>query len=345
MPKEVYLKYKSKKDENKSKIILVKSGDFFATYGNDAQIVADKLNLNIVSEQVDGEDIPITCFPAKDIENVLKELAEAAIDKEKTYVVLVVSETEDGKPYEYFVPATASFSDDDDSASESDDENTSDTEPSPKIDIVEATEAAKADEVSLHPNEVKSGANQKLHVPTYEELKQSELYMPIVDMESLTEGEIARAAQNKLSGEMDLRTFLYCWLHFNLRDTPGYAKQFLLKSKSLAKGIEYIQDHLKKAAKTSGSVGIGESKVIQLFLEYLRLDDAQIAAEKAKKEADRKAKAAEKAKQAKKNKSSAKASKSADKKDAAKGTTSSKKRSSAPKAATNQSVMSLFDMM
>ena len=115
-------------------------------------------------------------------------------------------------------------------------------------------------------------------------------------------------------------------------------------------GIEYIKGKLKKVS--NGAVGIGEGKVIELFLEYLSLDDAYIAAQKAKEDADRKAKAAEKAKQAKgkakakNSKAKDKSSKSAktDKKEDSKPKTSSKK-STAPKAATDESVISLFNMM
>ena len=197
-------------------------------------------------------------------------------------------------------------------------------------------------------NEV-DGGKEPLRVPTYEELKKSELYLPIVDFSKLNDAQLARAAQNKLAGDMDVRTFIYCWLHFAFIENSEIAKQFTVKSKTLDKGIEYIKRKLRTIG--NGSVGIGEGKVIELFLEYLRLDDAQIAAEKAKAEAERKAKAAEKAKKAKekskKSKTSKKETKSSTAKAAeksAKEKTSSKK-ASAPKAATDESVMSLFDMM
>lgn len=226
------------------------------------------------------------------------------------------------------------------------------TDPTLELSIVEATEEAIADTAVLAPNEVKAGNNKEpLHIPTYAELKESELYMPIVDIERLNDDQLVRAAQNKLAGDMDVRTFIYCWLHFAFRGNHDYAKQFLVKSKCLDKGIDYIKGKLKKVS--NGAIGIGEGKVIELFLEYLRLDDAYIAAEKAKEEADRKAKAAEKAKQAKekakskKSKVSAKSTKStkADgKKNESKAKTSSKK-ASTPKAATDESVISLFNMM
>jgi hypothetical protein len=224
------------------------------------------------------------------------------------------------------------------------------SDPTPELSIVEATEEAIADTAVLAPNEVKAGKDKApLKVPTYAELKESELYMPIVDIERLNDDQLVRAAQNKLAGDMDVRTFIYCWLHFAFRGTHDYAKQFLVKSKSLDKGIEYIKSKIKTTG--TGSVGIGEGKVIELFLEYLSLDDAYIAAQKAKEDADRKAKAAEKAKQAKgkakakKSKASAKSSKSskADKKEESKPKTSSKK--ATPKAATDESVISLFNMM
>ena len=231
------------------------------------------------------------------------------------------------------------------------DEKSSDTEADPELSIVEATEEAIADTAVLAPNEVKAGKDKApLKVPTYAELKESELYMPIVDIERLNDDQLVRAAQNKLAGDMDVRTFIYCWLHFAFRGTHDYAKQFLVKSKSLDKGIDYIKGKLKKVS--NGAVGIGEGKVIELFLEYLSLDDAYIAAQKAKEDADRKAKAAENAKKAKekakskKSKTTAKSTKSAkaDKKEASKPKTSSKK-TTAPKAATDESVISLFNMM
>ena len=231
------------------------------------------------------------------------------------------------------------------------DEKSSDTEADLELSIVEATEEAIADTAVLAPNEVKAGKDKApLKVPTYAELKESELYMPIVDIERLNDDQLVRAAQNKLAGDMDVRTFIYCWLHFAFRGTHDYAKQFLVKSKNLDKGIEYIKGKLKKVS--NGAVGIGEGKVIELFLEYLSLDDAYIAAQKAKEDADRKAKAAEKAKQAKgkakakNSKAKDKSSKSAktDKKEDSKPKTSSKK-STAPKAATDESVISLFNMM
>jgi hypothetical protein len=211
------------------------------------------------------------------------------------------------------------------------------SDPTPELSIVEATEEAIADTAVLAPNEVKAGKDKApLKVPTYAELKESELYMPIVDIERLNDDQLVRAAQNKLAGDMDVRTFIYCWLHFAFRGTHDYAKQFLVKSKSLDKGIEYIKSKIKTTG--TGSVGIGEGKVIELFLEYLSLDDAYIAAQKAKEDADRKAKAAEKAKQAKgkakakKSKASAKSSKSskADKKEESKPKTSSKKATPKP---------------
>ena len=339
MSNEIYSLFQSKKKENNSKLILIKNGDHFETYDEDAQIVAQEMNYTVSQVETDGKTIAQTSFPAGEIENVLKCLAEVSFEtaskNKKRYVVLVVTETADGKPLEYFVPATAAESDTDND--------------SPDLTVDEATETAKADEKALQPNEVKAGDDKTLHVPTYEELKASELYLPIVDFDALTDNEIARAAQNKLSGEMDIRTFLYCWLHFTFRNNLGYAKQFLVKSKSLSNGIKYIEDHLKKASSVNSSVGIGESKVIELLLTYLRLDDAQIAAEKAKVEADRKARAAEKAKQVKKNKSASKTAKSSktkssETKDASKGKTTSK-RSSAPKAATDESLISLFNMM
>lgn len=232
------------------------------------------------------------------------------------------------------------------------DEKSSDTEADPELSIVEATEEAIADTAVLAPNEVKAGKDKApLKVPTYAELKESELYMPIVDIERLNDDQLVRAAQNKLAGDMDVRTFIYCWLHFAFRGTHDYAKQFLVKSKSLDKGIDYIKGKLKKVS--NGAVGIGEGKVIELFLEYLRLDDAYIAAQKAKEDADRKAKAAENAKKAKekakskKSKTTAKSTKSAkaDKKEASNPTKTSSKKSTVPKAATDESVISLFNMM
>lgn len=343
MKNEIYDLFLTKKAENESKLILIKNGDHFETFDSDAEIISNELNYAITQLDIDGGNtVAQTSVPEKELENVLKSLTEVSIEtvdnNKKRYVVLVVLENAEGKRYEYFVPVTAA-----DSAVE---------DTSTNLKIEEVTEEAKSDEAALPQNEVKAGADKTLRVPTYEELKQSELYMPIVDLGALSDGEISRAAQNKLSGEMDIRTFLYSWLHFTFRTNLEFAKQFLVKSKSLSKGIDYIQDKLKAASKTSGSVGIGESKVIELFLTYLRLDDALIAAQKAKEEADRKARAAEKAKKAKNktnNKMSAKAAdpakaKPSEKKDASTGKRTTR-RSSAPKAATDDSVLSLFSMM
>lgn len=224
---------------------------------------------------------------------------------------------------------------------------TLEVEPSPELTIEGATEEAIADTAVLASNEVKAGNKAPLKVPTYAELKQSELYMPIVDIERLNDDQLVRAAQNKLAGDMDVRTFIYCWLHFAFRDNHDFAKQFLVKSKCLDKGIDYIKGKLKKVS--NGAVGIGEGKVIELFLEYLRLDDAYIAAEKAKEEAARKKKAEAaraKAKEKKSKKTESKPSASAKAKSddkAAEKKPSTKKKAS--KAATEESVLSLFSMM
>lgn len=227
--------------------------------------------------------------------------------------------------------------------------------PTPELTIEGATEEAIADTAALAPNEVKAGKDKApLKVPTYAELKQSELYMPIVDVKRLNKAQLARAAKNKLAGDMDLRTFLYDWLHHAFDENEEYSEQFLVKSKDLDKGIDYIKGKLKKVS--NGAVGIGEGKAIELFLEYLRLDDAYIAAEKAKEDAARKAKAEaaraktkeKKSKKKTTSKPSASAKAKSDDKAAEKKETvkkASSKKPTAPKAATDESVISLFNMM
>jgi hypothetical protein len=158
--------------------------------------------------------------------------------------------------------------------------------PNPELTVVENTHTAIQDEKDLLPKEVRASEDKTktLTIPSYEELKKSELYMPIVSIESLNDSQLARAAQNKLAAEMDVRTFIYCFMHFYFCNNTELCKEFLVKSKTLSKGIKYITDTLKKNA-SGGSVGIGESRIIELFIEYLRLDDAEIAVKEAEAKA------------------------------------------------------------
>ena len=45
MSNEIYSLFQSKKKENESKLILIKNGDLFETYDEDAQIVAEEIEL------------------------------------------------------------------------------------------------------------------------------------------------------------------------------------------------------------------------------------------------------------------------------------------------------------
>lgn len=67
--KGYYDSYSEIQSENPDAIILFRVGDFYEVLGDNAQEVAEALNLTLMSRTINGEKIPMVGFPSSYLED------------------------------------------------------------------------------------------------------------------------------------------------------------------------------------------------------------------------------------------------------------------------------------
>ena len=71
-----YEKYSEVKKNNPDDIVLFQNGDFFENYGEDAEIAASELDLNLTHKTVDNNLIPMCGFPSNKLDVYLEKLRQ-----------------------------------------------------------------------------------------------------------------------------------------------------------------------------------------------------------------------------------------------------------------------------
>lgn len=93
----LYSGYLKGKEKNSDKVVLYQVGDFFEAFNDDAQVVANILDLTITSRSInDSERVPMVGFPKHKAEQYINKLADAGCD-------IVVSALENGERKEYIL--------------------------------------------------------------------------------------------------------------------------------------------------------------------------------------------------------------------------------------------------
>ena len=246
------------------------------------------------------------------------------------------------------------------------DEKSSDTEVvAPELSIVESTEESKVpasvpeapkkkSKVIQPEKEIVQGIpndilNSLSVDDIYERLMESDEYYPTVDnIESMSDEELDQAYRYKLISEaLTPDRFLFIWFLGGKKVPRRFKEQYMIKTKTFDKGYKHV---LNRVRKSSNETGVHHSTLMKDFYEFLERDEAMYEAEKAKEEAARKKKAeaarakAKEKKSKKKTESKPAAPSKANTDDkAAEKKPSTKKKAS--KAATEESVLSLFSMM
>lgn len=243
------------------------------------------------------------------------------------------------------------------------DEKSSDTEVvAPELSIVESTEESKVPASVPEAPKKKSNIQPEKEIvqgvpndllnslsvdDIYKRLMESDEYYPTVDnIESMSDEELDQAYRYKLISEaLTPDRFLFIWFLGGKKVPRRFKEQYMIKTKTFDKGYKHV---LNRVRKSSNETGVHHSTLMKDFYEFLERDEAMYEAEKAKEEAARKkkaeaARAKAKEKKSKKTESKPSASAKAKSDKAAEKKPSTKKKAS--KAATEESVLSLFSMM
>lgn len=95
----LYSGYLKGKEKNSDKVVLYQVGDFFEAFNDDAQVVANILDLTITSRSINDSDrVPMVGFPKHKAEQYINKLTDAGYD-------VVVSALENGERKEYILVA------------------------------------------------------------------------------------------------------------------------------------------------------------------------------------------------------------------------------------------------
>lgn len=156
-------------------------------------------------------------------------------------------------------------------------------------------------------------------------------YKPIVEFMDKTDEEIISLAEKRIESQSNISSgpvpaiLIYKWVVKELKNNVEFAKRTLIKSKSLQKSFDYVmsiaESRAKKQAKMTGAncccVGMSDDEILELIKEYYNLNDYELdkkkAEEKAKAEANRKAKEAERKAKSKSSSTQSKKTKKAEK--------------------------------
>ena len=95
----LYSGYLKVREKNPDKVVLYQVGDFFEAFNDDAQVVANTLDLTITSRSINDDDrVAMTGFPKHKAEQYINKLTDEGYD-------VVVSALEDGERKEYILVA------------------------------------------------------------------------------------------------------------------------------------------------------------------------------------------------------------------------------------------------
>jgi len=75
----MYKKYLQVKADNPGCIVFVRIGDFYETFGEDAQLVGEKLNIVVASRKLGGQLTPMAGVPYFSAKKYFMQLIEAGV--------------------------------------------------------------------------------------------------------------------------------------------------------------------------------------------------------------------------------------------------------------------------